>query len=126
MVEHIPGYISPGRELADGERDVLASELLFRRALQECDKQSRMAFVGRLGATVVAAREQNFGGNILVTPPTAGERRSLRLAEKTTGTVQTSLNDYFLNKAIVEQYKDAKAKAKNDLKKDKDEKKKKK
>ena len=128
MVEHIPGYTSPGRPLADGERDVLASELLFRKALQECDKQSRMAFVGRLGATVtVAPREQNFGGNILVTPPVnPGERRSPRLAEKTTGTVQTSINDYFLNKAIVEQYKDAKAKAKSDLKKDKEEKKKKK
>jgi DNA polymerase elongation subunit (family B) len=123
MVEKIPGFIAPRHGLQEGERDVLASELLFRKALQECDKHSRVAFLGRLGGTVKPVKEENFGGNILVTP-TTGERRSPRLAEKGSTTVQTTLNDYFLNKAIVEQYKDAKAKAKSNLKKDKEEKKK--
>ena len=125
MVEQIPGYIATRRPLQEGERDVLASELLFRRALQECDKKSRAAFVERLGGVVEGRpTEQTFGGNILVTPP---ERRSARIAEKQAPPqVQTSINDYFLNKAIVEQYKDAKAKAKSNLKKDKEDKKKKK
>lgn len=126
MVEQIPGFVPAKRQLSEGDRDVLASELLFRKALQECDKQSRAAFVGRLGGAVnppPTPVQQNFGGNILVTPQ---ERRSPRLAEKEAPTKQTSINDYFLNKAIVEQYKDAKAKAKSNLKKDTEEKKKKK
>lgn len=125
MVEQIPGYVPSKKQILDGERDALASELLFRKALQECNKQSRAAFVGRLGATITPATQQNFGGNILVTPQTQ-ERRSPRLAEKEGTTKQTSINDYFLNKAIVEQYKDAKSKAKSNLKKDTEEKKKKK
>jgi DNA polymerase elongation subunit (family B) len=128
MVEQIPGYTHPKRPLVDGERDVLASELLFRKALQECDKQSRTAFVGRLGGIPVPqVQQQNFGGNVLITP-VIPERRSPRIAEKQEAPkaqVQTSLNDYFLNKAIVEQYKEAKSKAKSALKKDKEEKKKK-
>jgi DNA polymerase elongation subunit (family B) len=120
VVEQIPGYIQPRRSLAEGERDVLASELLFRKALQECDKQSKSAFAGRLGAV---AQQQNFGGNLLITP----ERRSPRIAEQQEAPkIQTSLNDYFLNKAIVDQYKEVKAKAKSTLKKDKEDKKKKK
>ena len=122
IVEQIPGYTRPKREISDGEQDVLASELLFRKALQECDKLSRAAFVGRFGGVV---NQQNFGGNILVTPQTQ-ERRSPRLLEKEPPTKQTSINDYFLNKAIVEQYKEAKTKAKSNLKKDSEDKKKKK
>ena len=126
MVEQIPGYAPLTRTLAEGERDVLASELLFRKALQECDKKSRAAFVNRLGGTVNEAPiQQNFGGNILVTPATPN-RRSPRLTEKEAPTKQTSINDYFLNKAIVEQYKEAKAKAKSNLKKESEDKKKKK
>jgi DNA polymerase elongation subunit (family B) len=121
MVEKIPGYTPLRRSLAEGERDVLASELLFKRALQECDKQSRSAFVGRLGAP---QQQQNFGGNLLIVPQ--AERRSPRIAEKQEAPkVQTSINDYFLNKAIVDQYKEVKAKTKSNLKKDKEDKKKK-
>jgi DNA polymerase elongation subunit (family B) len=124
MVEQIPGYIHPRRPIADGERDVLASELLFKRALQECDKQSKASFAGRLGAVAQPQVQQAFGGNLLITPV---ERRSPRLAEKQEAPkLQTSINDYFLNKAIVEQYKEVKAKTKSSLKKDKDENKKKK
>jgi hypothetical protein len=123
MVEQIPGYTVPRKQLADGERDVVASELLFRRALQECDKQSRTAFVNRLGGVPPAQQvQQSFGGNVLITP-----RRSPRLQDtQEAPKVQTSINDYFLNKAIVEQYKEVKAKTKSNLKKDKEEKKKKK
>jgi DNA polymerase elongation subunit (family B) len=123
MVEQIPGYTAPRKQLADGERDIVASELLFRKALQECDKQSRTAFVNRLGGVPPAQQvQQSFGGNVLITP-----RRSPRLADpQEAPKVQTSINDYFLNKAIVEQYKEVKAKTKSNLKKDKEEKKKKK
>jgi hypothetical protein len=75
-----------------------------------------------MGGVVIPTTQQNFGGNILVMP----ERRSPRLAEKEEPKKQTTINDYFLNKAIVEQYKDAKAKAKSNLKKDSEDKKKKK
>jgi hypothetical protein len=126
IVEQIPGYIRPTREISDGEQDVLASELLFKKALQECDKLSRAAFVGRFGG-VVTPTQQNFGGNILVSPQTqTQERRSPRLLEKEPSTKQTVINDYFLNKAIVDQFKESKTKAKSNLKKDSEDKKKKK
>ena len=126
IVEQIPGYIRPTREISDGEQDVLASELLFKKALQECDKLSRAAFVGRFGG-VVTPTQHNFGGNILVSPQTqTQERRSPRLLEKEPSTKQTVINDYFLNKAIVDQFKESKTKAKSNLKKDSEDKKKKK
>lgn len=121
LVEQIPGYNPGRRSLADGERDAVASQLLFKKALQECDKQSRHAFMGRLGPQ---QQHQNFGGNLLVVPQP--ERRSPRIADQQEAPkVQKSMNDYFLNKAIVDQYKEVKAKAKSSLKKDKDDTKKK-
>jgi len=111
MVEQIPGFQDPGRPLAEGEREVLAIDLLFRKASGECDKQARRAFVAQQFGAVVQGQEPS-PTNALVTP----ERRSLRLAEKEAPKVQTSLNSYFLNKAMVETYKEAKSKEETKLK----------
>jgi DNA polymerase elongation subunit (family B) len=126
LVEQIPGY-TPKSNQNEGEKEMEAIELLFRKAFQECDKLGRRAFMNRFGATPVSKPvEQNFGGNILVTP-TQPVRRSERIAEKEVPKVQTNINTYFLHKAIVEQYKEAKAKELSNLKKqDKEDKKKKK
>jgi hypothetical protein len=126
MVEQIPGYKEPRTPYSETEKEVAAIDLLFRKALDECDKQSRRAFFQRFGGTATPApQQQNIGGNVLVTP-TQGERRSPRLAEKEVPKVQTNLNTYFLHKAIVDQYATSKKAAEDELKKkDKKEKKKK-
>ena len=121
VVDQIPGYKAKSRALADGEQDVVASELLFRKALQECDKLSRHAFVQRFGIAVQPS--ESAAGT---------ERRSPRIAQAEqliapTKQTQTSINSYFLHKAFVEQYTETKAAAKVSLqKKDKEDKKKKK
>jgi DNA polymerase delta subunit 1 len=127
MVEKIPGYTEKKTD-----PEVQAIELLFTKALQECDKHSRRAFVSRFGGTVeekpAQATQQNFGGNILITPV---ERRSSRLAEKTT--VQTTLTSFFQpnasymqHDAIVKEFDKAKKQELKKLKKDKEDKQKKK
>jgi DNA polymerase elongation subunit (family B) len=124
VVEQIPGYVSKANQ-NDGEKEMEAIDLLFRKAFQECDKLGRRAFMTRFG-TPAPAQEENFGGNILITPAQP-VRRSERIAEKEVPKVQTNINTYFLHKAIVEQYKEAKAKELSNLKKqDKEDKKKKK
>ena len=128
MVEKIPGYTVPRGHNTDGDKEVAAINLLFRKALDECDKQSRRAFMtNQFGITVTPrTQEVNIGGNILVTPVTQ-ERRSSRIAEQNAAPKQTTINTYFLHKAMVEQYKKTKASAEDSLKKkDKEDKKKKK
>ncbi len=126
-MEQIPGYVVKRKAPEGGERDAMASELLFRKAFQECDKVSRHAFVARFGGTVTTqtqtqAQEQNFGGNILITPE---PRRSSRIAEQSTGPkIQTTLNSYFVHKAMLEQYKEVKAATASQLKEEKKKKKK--
>lgn len=121
MVDQLPGYkeVAHLKKVQSMDRETLAIELLFGKALQECDKIARRAFVNRFGFPAAPlpppVQTQNFGGNILVTP----ERRSPRIAAQSTAPqqqVQTTLNAYFLNKAIAEQYTEAKAKAKASLK----------
>lgn len=111
MVERIQEGVKLKR---DQDPETLAIELLFGKALQECDKLSRRSFVQRFGGTVAKEAHENFGGNILVTQP---ERKSQRLVEQEAPKVQTSINSYFLHKAIVEQYKEIKAKEVSNLKK---------
>jgi DNA polymerase elongation subunit (family B) len=127
VVEQIPGYMTSRKATNDVDREVLASELLFKKALQECDKQGRRAFVAQQfgGELQDKPEQQNFGGNILVTPQ--GERRSTRLQEKDTPKVQTTLNTYFVHKAMIQQYEDTKKKELANLKQEiKEDKKKKK
>jgi len=113
VVEQLPGY-TKGKTLSEGEREVVAMDLLFRKALNECDKQARRAFfVNTLGAQpTTPVQEVNIGGNTLVTPT---ERRSARIAEQTTEKKQTTLNSYFLHKEIIRQYEEAKTKAKEEI-----------
>lgn len=100
---------------SETDRETLAIDLLFGKALQECDKLSRRAFIQRFGGTQT---EQN------VTEPV---RRVTKPVEQEAPKVQTSLNSYFLHKAIIEQYNEVKAKEVANLKKqNKDDKKKKK
>jgi DNA polymerase elongation subunit (family B) len=131
IVEQLPGFRLRRMPQGEGEREALAIELLFHKALGECDKQSRRAFGARFGLVerpmtapvavpIPPAQEQNFGGNILVTPPVEQPRRSERVA------VQTTMSRYLLHKTIVEQYDAAKESAKSKLKKNEDVEKKKK
>ena len=127
VVEQIPGYTGT-KSVNNTDREIFASYLLFKKALHECDKQGRRAFVSQQfgGKLQEPLAEENFGGNILVTP-VQGERRSTRLQEKEAPKVQTTLNSYFVHKAMLEQYEDTKKKELANLKqKDKDDKKKKK
>lgn len=117
MVERIQEGVKLKR---DQDPEILAIDLLFGKALQECDRQSRRNFVQRFGGTV-AIPQENFGGNILVVP-----QRQVTPVQQETPKVQTNINSYFLHKAIVEQYKEIKAKEVSNLKKqNKDDKKKK-
>jgi DNA polymerase delta subunit 1 len=127
VVEQIPGYNGTMKSMNETDRDILASMLLFKKALQECDKQGRRAFVAQQfgGQLQDKSQEENFGGNILITP--SQERRSTRIQEKQAPQVQTTLNSYFVHKAILQQYEETKKKELSNLKqKDKDDKKKKK
>jgi hypothetical protein len=123
VVEQIPGYVVRRKAPEGGERDAMASELLFRKAFQECDKGSRHAFVARFGGAVAPqVHEENFGGNVLVTPE---PRRSSRIAEQVQKPqVQTTLNSYFVHKAMLDQYKEVKAATASQLKEEKKKKKK--
>jgi DNA polymerase elongation subunit (family B) len=119
MVHQLPGYkeVAHLKKVQTMDGETLAIELLFGTALQECDRVAKRAFVNRFGfatPTAQPVQTQNFGGNLLVTP----ERRSPRVASQTAAPqqVQTTINAYFLNKAIAEQYKEATAKAKASLK----------
>ena len=126
MVDQIPGYAQRQKSF-EADRESLAIELLFTQSLQECDRLAKRAFVNRFGFVAQAPQVQNFGGNVLVTPVAvalaAPDRRSPRIANQAAPQVQTTINAYFLNKAIVEQYKEAKAKAKSEIKKEDKEKK---
>ncbi len=122
IVDQLPGYVHTNTQQSDGERESLAIRLLFNQAYQECSRGATRAFVNRFGFTrQVQATTQNFGGNVLVMP-TEATRRSERIAQQAKPQVQTTLNTYFLNKAIAEQYTEAKAKAKATLTKDKEKK----
>jgi DNA polymerase elongation subunit (family B) len=122
IVDQLPGYVHTNTQRSDGERESLAIRLLFDQAYQECSRGATRAFVNRFGFTrQVQATTQNFGGNVLVMP-TEATRRSERIAQQAKPQVQTTLNTYFLNKAIAEQYTEAKAKAKATLTKDKEKK----
>jgi len=134
VVDQLPGYalrVKRNVALTDGEQEALAIELLFQKALSECDKVSRRAFGNRFGLTtaetstrVLPSVEQNFGGNILVIPTAAPVRKA---AAPSGPMVQTSMSRYLLHKTIVQQFDEAKSNAKANLeKKDKEEKKKKK
>ena len=128
VVDQIPGFAMCRKPTNNVDREVLASELLFRRALQECDRQGRRAFVAQqFGAQVhERAQEDNFGGNILVSPH-EGERRSSRLQEKEAPKIQKTLNSYFVHKAMIQQFEEAKKKELDNLKQEiKEDKKKKK
>ena len=108
MVEQIPGYQPSNR---NEDRDVIASQLLFKKALAECDKQSRRAFVAN-----------QFGGNTIeypqqTTTTTTTTRRISTPEPKETPKVQTNINTYFLHKAIIQQYKETKANEEAKLKK---------
>ena len=127
VVHQIPG-MNKTVPTSDVEREGLASELLFSKAIQECDKQSRRAFVNRFGGQVTTPNtEQNFGGNILVTP-TQPERRSPRIQEQQEAPkVQTKVDSYFVVKEMLHQMKETKTKELDAMKKkDKEDKKKKK
>jgi hypothetical protein len=91
MVEKIPG--SPPNVTLD-QADTIAIELLFGKALQACDKIAVRNFVSN-----------QFG----VTMNPVERRTSPRLAEKqelvTAPKIQTTINSYFLNKAIAAEYK---------------------
>jgi DNA polymerase elongation subunit (family B) len=116
MVEQIPGYTPSDRVLSEGEKEVVAIELLFKRALNECDKVARRSFVAnQFGFQPAPLVQASYGGNYLVQPTDA--RRSPRLAEKEAPKVQTTLNRYMLHKEIIKQYEDVKAKTKDELKK---------
>lgn len=128
VVDQIPGFAMCRKPTNNVDREVLASELLFRRALQECDRQGRRAFVAQqFGAQVhERAQEDNFGGNILVSPH-EGERRSSRLQEKEAPKIQKTLNSYFVHKAMIQQFEETKKKELDNLKQEiKEDKKKKK
>ena len=103
VVDQIPGFSQSSKCLSDGERESVASELLFRKAYQECAKQARTSFVSKLGAV------------ILPTTQAVSQRQSS--TPEAPVQKQTTLNTYFLHKAIVEQYKEAKTKATANLKK---------
>jgi DNA polymerase elongation subunit (family B) len=125
MVDQIPGY-TPQSKM---DNETLAIQLLFHNAYKQCNRVATQAFLNHFGAistpVPVAPVEQNFGGNVLVTPQTT--RRSPRVAEKPTATVQTSMSRYLLHKEIVQQFDQVKAATKSKLEqKDKDDKKKKK
>jgi DNA polymerase elongation subunit (family B) len=113
MVEQIPGY-TPGKSTrSDVEKEMAATELLFAKAFAECDKQAQRAFVRTAFGTVT--EQPAYGGNILLTPDHP-ERRSPRLVEKEKPKVQTTLNSYMVHKAMVDQYKEVKAKEEAKLK----------
>lgn len=116
VVEQIPGYIPPNRTMGEADCEVLAIDLLFRRALTECDKQAqRNFFQNRFGVqqTAAPATIANFGGNHVLMPATEAPRRS----ERITTQVQTTLSQFMLHKEILKQYDESKAKAKAQIKK---------
>jgi len=120
VVEQIPGYSPPNRTLTEGDKEGIAIDLLFRRALLECDKQAqRTFFQNQFGGVqpapprVEQVTQQTFGGNQLITPVTA-ERRSDRIA----GKVQTTMAQYMIHKEMIQQYEKKKASVKEEMKAD--------
>lgn len=114
MVDQIPGYKRPSQPMSEGEKEMLAIELLFSKALAACNKQASRAFVQTVFG--VANEEPAYGGNLLVTPRQP-ERRSPRIVEQAEKPkVQTTLNTFMLHKAMVDQYKEVKSKEEAKLK----------
>jgi hypothetical protein len=119
VVEQIPGYTPSTRSLTDGDKEGIAIDLLFRRALLECDKQAqRTFFQNQFGGVQPAPRaehatQQTFGGNQLVMPAVA-QRHSERIATK----VQTTLSQYMIHKEMIQQYEKKKASVKEEMKAD--------
>ena len=93
MVEKIPGFKETN--LNDENRDIIASELLFKKALAACDKKAKASFVkDMLGGTIT---EQEVRRPIT---------RSITASNTNTAPPlkQTNINTYFTHKKIVEEF----------------------
>ena len=122
IVEQIPGF--QGMKM-ESQRESLAIDLLFAKALGECDKQAVREFA-----------TQHFGSNVVINSTSASVRRSPRMTDlsgtplKQSQSLMTSFlkpvdpsASYMVTKAIVESGRKQKKEEKKEEEKEKKEKK---
>lgn len=119
IVEQIPGFLGGSSLKLESQRETLAIDLLFAKALGECDKQAMREFA-----------TQHLGANILVSTSAQSVRKSSRITDlsgnvtKQSQSLMTSFlkpvdpaASYMVTKAIVESGKKQKEEKKKEEKK---------
>jgi hypothetical protein len=119
IVEQIPGFSGGSSLKLESQRETLAIDLLFAKALGECDKQAMREFA-----------TQHLGANILVSAPAQSVRKSPHITDlsgnvtKQSQSLMTSFlkpvdpaASYMVTKAIVESGKKQKEEKKKEEKK---------
>jgi DNA polymerase elongation subunit (family B) len=73
MLEKMPGYLAPGAWATNpdkliGQREGMASDLLFRKGLQACQQLARVAFISKMGGSVIKKGSASASGRSRPTP----------------------------------------------------------
>ena len=103
MVEKIPGFKMPVKGLMDSEREKLAIDLLFKKALEACTNSAKREFMSKQFGVTMSDKPKVL--TTVVPPP-------VPTAAPTKPPSQSKINTYFLHKAIVKEYTEEKEKAK--------------
>ena len=107
MVEKIPGFKMPVKGLMDSEREKLAIDLLFKKALEACTNSAKREFMSKqFGVTMSDKPKVSTTAVPPAVPPPVVPTTAAKPAS------QSKINTYFLHKAIVKEYNEEKEKAK--------------
>jgi hypothetical protein len=109
MVEKVPGFKMPVKGLMDSEREKIAIDLLFKKALDACKQSATREFMSKQFGVTVTVKPKV--ATAVVSPPVV-PLESASTTGQTKPPSQSKINTYFLHKAIVKEYTEEKEKAK--------------
>ena len=112
MVEKVPGFKMPVKGLMDSEREKIAIDLLFKKALEACTNSAKREFMSKQFGVTVSSKPKDSTTVIppLPVPVPVPVAATPPIAPKPAS--QSKINTYFLHKAIVKEYTEEKEKAK--------------
>ena len=112
MVEKVPGFKMPVKGLMDSEREKIAIDLLFKKALEACTNSAKREFMSKQFGVTVSSKPKDSTTVIppLPVPVPVPVAATPPIAPKPAS--QSKINTYFLHKAIVKEYTVEKEKAK--------------
>jgi hypothetical protein len=102
MVEKVPGFKMPVKGLMDSEREKLAIDLLFKKALEACSNSAKREFMSKQFGVTMSVKPKVAPAFVATETPVAPTKPAS----------QSKINTYFLHKAIVKEYTEEKEKAK--------------